>query len=276
MNRTYGIMRRKHGIYILMCLVIAILPCAAADAESLWDPDFKGYIVDGSGVRIGTTLVVRITPSTELTLKSAHIDSTEGLLSFSGGSGSGLFDFLPHVSTGTSRELEQESSYNLETLLSALVTDRDESGLFYLEGERSLSINGSTEKLSVKGWFSPQQVQPDGSLSFDVMHKSILEYSSPGLETGQVLLPEDITEPVEQTVSPVEEGLTENVPPAGTSPNEETVPALDTAGIDDTSPGIGEKGAGTPGSGGYELTDEKQKQLLLQFFNRFLSTIFTP
>ncbi len=274
-------------MFSLVCLLTILAPVPSANADSLWDPDFEGYIVDGSGVEIGAALFVRITPSAELTLTSAYIDSSEGRLSFSGGSGSGLLDFLPQVSSATSREVEQESAYQLDTRLSAVVTDRDENGLYYLEGERALLINGSSETLRVSGWFSPRQVQSDGSISFDMLHSSMLEYISPGLDQAEVLNLEDLQEiklpearpepPVEalerpegpeSPAAPAEEGVTEDIQ-GSPEPTDTDMPA------EAADSGTRDRDTQIEGTSQYQLTEERQKQLLLRFFNRFISTVLT-
>jgi len=270
-------------MFSLICLLTLLAPVPSASADSLWDSDFEGYIVDGSGVEIGAALVVRITPSTELTLTSAYIDSSEGRLSFSGGGGSGLLDFLPQASSATNREVEQESSYELDTSLGALISDRDENGLYYLEGERSLSINGSKETLRVSGWFSPRQVQSDGSIQFRMLHRSVLEYTSPGLDQAGVLNPEDLQKVETPPSRPETAQEGPEGPESPESPEGSSVPA-----DGETSAGTAEEAADVQsapvsqsldapaeGASRYQLTEEKQKQLLLRFFNRFITTVLT-
>lgn len=284
MKDTFGNLQGKNGIFSLTCLLFVLALLAPAGADSLWDSDFKGYIADGSGVGIGTTLVVHIAPSTKLTLTAAHIDSSEGRLSFSGGSGSGLFDFLPQASTGNTREVEEESAYSLDTQISAAVSARDENGLYYLEGERTLTINGHRETLRVAGWFSPQQVASDGSVDFGTLHRSSLEYISPGLESAQIIGPDDISR-VEQPESmgpaaPTGEAaaVEETTETAGTEegglPTDEPAdqPAAVPEGPAESLPSEAERQTGA----GYQLSEEKQLQLLLRFFNRFLGTVFKP
>lgn len=225
-------------------MLFVFFSAGSSGAETLWDPVFGGYISDGSGLTTGTTLKVLVTPSTQLTLSSSHIDSTEGRLSFSGGSGGGLFDFLPRASSSGTVEVEEESSYSLETYLTALVTRRGEYGLYYLEGSRSISLNGNREKLSVGGWFSAEQVSPAGTLAFDSLHDAVLEYSSPGLAMDEILSREDLTST--------------------------------TAGrMETTTPPAGAETPMTPEAPGTALTEEKQKELLLRYFNRFLQNLFS-
>jgi len=262
-------MRTKHGTFFVLCLFLAFSSFHMAGADSLWEPEFKGYIADGSGVDIGTTLVVLINPAAELTLTAAHLDSSEGRLSFSGGEGSGLFEFLPQASSGTSIKVEEGSSYSLETRLNSLVTQRDQRGLYYLEGERSLTLNGYTENLKISGWFSPGQVSSDGTISFHSLHQSILEYSSPGLAAGQVISEEDLMKTEKPGTDRTEAASTEDV-------------ILDGSTLPAESPAVQADSASQPAAEeeseldfGYRLTEEKQIQILLRYFNRFLSTIFT-
>lgn len=276
MDHSFGILRGKIGMFSLICLLTLLAPVPTANADSLWDPDFEGYIVDGSGVEIGAALVVRITPSTELTLTSAYIDSSEGRLSFSGGSGTGLLDFLPQASSATSLEVEQKSSYELDTRLGAVITDRNEEGLYYLEGERRLSINGSKETLRVSGWFSPRQVQPDGSIHFDMLHRSVLEYTSPGLDQAEVLNPEDIQEAEMPEIRPETASDSLAGPESSAEPGEaDAGTAAESSQEAASADGFQAPDTQTKGASRYQLTEEKQKQLLLRFFNRFISTVLT-
>jgi hypothetical protein len=235
--------RQRALTWIPLCMLFVFFSAGSLGAETLWDPDFGGYIGDGSALRIGDTLRVLVTPSTRLTLSSSHIDSTEGRLSFNGGSGGGLFDFLPEASSSGRLKVEEDGSYGLEASLTARITRRGENGLYHLEGSRSIRLNAYIEKLSVAGWFSAAQVSPEGTLAFESLHEASLEYSSPGLAMEAILGREDLRE----------SGV-------GQPPR--------TGDIASTAADAGTSAAGPA------LTEEKQRELLLRYFNRFLQNFF--
>ena len=129
------------------CLLAAAVSVSPAGGEALWEPGFSGYLSPRGSVAVGDVLLVEITPNTELNLQSSHIDSEEARLSFSGGEGAGLFDFLPEGSSSSEQSIEQEDSYELSTRVAVRVTDRDENGLPSLRGERAVEINGLRERI---------------------------------------------------------------------------------------------------------------------------------
>lgn len=234
--------------------------------ETLWNQDFKGYLADGADLKVGDIIAVGVTSDTTLTLSASHVDSQEGKLSFTGGEGASLFSFLPEGSSSTVREVEEDSTYTLETKIPARIVERDQNGLLTVEGQRSVTINGNTEILRIRGVANAESVDSQGVLQFENLHNAVLEYTSPGLESSEFLTAEDLrrTEP-----EPAETG----------EPAETPAPATAEAGNVEQAP---EQQAGedrsntTPASSALSLTPEKQQELLLQYFNRFISTLFKP
>jgi len=258
---SIGFFRQRAIATGLLWMLFVFFSVSSTGGETLWDPAFGGYITDGSGFKVGTALSVIVTPSTRLTLTSSHIDSTEGRLSFSGGTGAGLFDFLPEASGSSSFDLEEESSYTLETSVTARVTRKGEDGLYFLEGRRSILLNSNRETLRISGWFSPDRVSPEGTLSFDMLHEAELEYISPGLAREDVISPEDLTE------TPLQEAASEAPMPEDQNTGE--VVEGETQGIE--SPEVEDGGSMT-----LSLTEEKQEDLLIRYFNRFIRSFFSP
>ncbi|HDQ13740.1 MAG TPA: hypothetical protein ENN41_02865 [Sediminispirochaeta sp.] len=232
----------------LPVLLFGLVTASILGAETLWDSNFRGYTVDGSGFDVGSVLVVDIAPSTELKISASHIDSGQGRLEFQGGSGRDFFDFLPQASSSTSTKLEEEVSYELRAKIAARVVRKDEAGLLHIEGERSVTINGRRESILVSGIVSPSQIGSDATVPFHLLSDSILEYRGPGLSSEAIVRDTEITERIPD-------------PTAG-----------DGEEIED---GEAET-AQDEGSTGMRLTEEKQRELLLQYFNRFLSTMFSP
>ncbi len=261
-----GFFRQRAIATGTLWMLFVFFSVSSTGGETLWNPDFGGYISDGSGFKVGTTLSVIVTPSTRLTLTSSHIDSTEGRLNFSGGKGEGLFDFLPEASGSSSFNLEEESSYTLETSVTARVTRRGEDGLYFLEGRRSILLNSNRETLRISGWFSPDGVSSEGTLAFDMLHEAELEYISPGLAREDVLSPEDLTEKQEGRAIP------ETTPQeAQLSEGQDTGEVVEGETRGTESPEVEDDGT-IPLS----LTAEKQEELLIRYFNRFIRSFFSP
>ena len=235
--------------------------------ETLWDQDFKGYVADGASLQVGDIIAVGVTSTTTLTLSTSHVDSQEGKLSFTGGEGKSLFSFLPEGSSNTVREVEEDSTYTLETKIPAQIIERDQNSMLSVEGQRSVIINGNTETVRIRGIARAASVDSQGVLQFEDLHNAVLEYTSPGLESSEFLAAEDLrrTEP-ESAESPT--------PPASATADTNAdsnnlEQSLEQQTGEDQSNSV-------QASSTLSLTPEKQQELLLQFFNRFISTLFKP
>ncbi len=236
------------------------------NAESLWDPDFEGYVADGAALQVGDIISVTVTPNTTLTLASTHVDSQEGRLSFTGGDGKSLFSFLPQGSSNLSQEIEEESSYTLETEIPVRITGRDENGLLNLEGARTVNLNNNNETLRISGSCAAEAVNSQGIIRFNDLFNAVLEYTSPGLERENIVTEADIREREAAQAQAQAQAQTPNAGTPGTSQvNETTDAAEETA-----------ETGGRAAAPGYELSEERQRDLLLQYFNRFISTLFEP
>ncbi|MDZ7794093.1 MAG: flagellar basal body L-ring protein FlgH [Spirochaetia bacterium] len=231
--------------------------------ETLWDQNFKGYIADGAALKVGDIIAVGINSTTTLTLSASHVDSQEGKLSFTGGEGKALFSFLPEGSSSTVREVEEDSTYALETKIPVRIVERDQNGLLNIEGQRSVTINGNTETVRISGLASAESVNSQGVLQFEDLYNAVLEYTSPGLEPSEFLTVEDINRSEPEPAEPP-------APLATATPEADNLEqTLEQQSAEEQS------NTATAGST-LSLTPEKQQELLLQFFNRFISTLFRP
>ncbi|MFW6274487.1 MAG: flagellar basal body L-ring protein FlgH [Spirochaetota bacterium] len=243
------------------------------NAESLWDSDFEGYVADGAALQIGDIISVTVTPNTTLTLTSSHVDSHEGRLSFTGGDEKSLFSFLPQGSSNLSQEIEEESSYTLETEIPVRIIDRDENGLLSLEGTRTVRLNNNSETMRISGSCAAEAVNSQGIIRFNDLYNAVLEYTSPGLERENIITEADLrerqtAESEQPTAGTLEEPATDGAPAAETAETDETDETAETA--------EGAEGGGQAAAPEYELSEERQRELLLQYFNRFISTLFEP
>ena len=250
------------GAAFIAALLLFVL---SINAESLWDQNFEGYVADGAALEVGEIISVTVTPTTTLTLASSHVDSQEGRLSFTGGDGSALFSFLPTGSSNLSKEIEEESSYSLETEIPVRITGRDENGLLNLQGARTIKLNNTDETLRISGQCAAEAVDSQKTVRFNDLYNAVLEYRSPGLRTQDILSEADLREvTAEQAVQ------------AGQA-TPETAEDETLGEVADTQPGGTEQEAEpAQTTQGYELSPEKQRELLLQYFNRFIDTLFVP
>jgi len=232
------------------------------NAESLWDSDFEGYVADGAALQIGDIISVTVSPNTTLTLSASHVDSQEGRLSFTGGDGESLFSFLPQGSSNLSTEIEEESSYTLETEIPVRITGRDENGLLNLEGARTVRLNNNNETLRISGSCAAEAVNSQGTIRFNDLYNAVLEYSSPGLEKENLITETDLRE--------LDAGESEQ--PASGAAAETLANGAPEAEGEAEAEGQGDELAAP----GYELSEERRRELLLQYFNRFISTLFEP
>jgi hypothetical protein len=118
-----------------------------------------------------------------------------------------------------------------------------------------------------------------------MLHRSLLEYTSPGLDQAEVLRLEDIQEtempevrPETAPTDPEEAaGPEEAAVPESPAEAEEADAGTAAGSVLETMPAAGSQAPDTQTerASRYQLTEEKQKQLLLRFFNRFISTILT-
>ncbi len=286
-NREYHSSIRGAALVAALLLFIPSLNC-----ETLWESEFQGYVADGASLSVGDLVAVIVNPQTTLTLNTTHVDSQEGKLSFSGGEGSSLLSFLPEGSSSLNKEVEEESSYTLESRIPARIMQRDQNGMLMLEGSRTVKINGKEENLRVSGWCSAESINSQRIVEFNELYNSVLEYTSPGLKPKEIITTEDIKKDLAADET---EGVSGGQQAAGTAePTEGGVPGETEAGGAAEGAGEGEATAASATapveqaeSGGQaageaaaetsadmELSDQKQRDLLLQYFNRFIDTLF--
>ena len=113
---------RARGAVTVFLLLAAV---GAANGESLWSPDFKGYLSGSRGLAVGDSLVVQIDASSSLSFSSSSNDSKNLTLEFTGGQSGNLFSFLPQVRTGGTLTTTGKDSLSLKTQVPVVVTARE-------------------------------------------------------------------------------------------------------------------------------------------------------
>ena len=288
-GREYHDFLRSRSAALIAALLLFTV---SLHAESLWDSDFEGYVADGVALQIGDIISVTVTPHTTLSLASSHVDSQEGRLSFTGGEGQSLFSFLPQGSSSLSKEIEEESSYALETEIPVQITGRDENGLLILEGSRTVQLNNNNETLRISGLCAAESVTSERAIGFNDLYNAVLEYTSPGMQAEEIISAADISareiadaEQADAQVTAGAVGTAEQaeggVPAEAAAGEEGAAAAEQPAGAPTETPAGNGAGSEQPQSAQatapvYQLSAEKQRELLLQYFNRFIDTLFEP
>jgi len=240
------------------------LTVSALSAESLWDEEFSGYVSQSKKLTDGQIVTVTIDASTKLTFTSTKAGDKELTLTFSGGETGDLFSFLPEISSGMTQSREGEEDIELSTQLAARVQEIDNTGLAYIQGSRSMQIQGAVEAVTVAGWLRAEDLDQDNRIPFAKLAESELTFRTFLDSEEQILSEDDIVEAVAELRAEAEE--------ATAAPGE-----ADEAG---EAPAAGEGAPGEAGTGAgetgprYRLSEEKKRELLLQYINNLIDLIF--
>ena len=237
----------------IVCLLL-LVGLVDAEAESLWSPDFKGYLAGSAGLTSGDTVVVAIDSSSSLSFSASNNDSKTLTLEFSGGEGGNLFSFLPQVKTGGSQSAKGESKYSLRGEIPAIVTDIDASGRATISGSRSVVLEGKEETVTLSGWVNPKDVDQEGKVPLSRVGNARLTYRTFLIPAEPVLTARDIQEIIT----------------AGTTG---TPAAADAAGAAapaaSTQPQPAQSQTRT-----LSLSEAKKRELLLLYLNRLMDVLF--
>lgn len=230
----------KHFLSIIFLTLITY----GAMAETLWNPDFKGYITSSPVVAVGDVVLVKIDSGSSLSFSSSRQDSKRITLEFTGGDSGNLFSFLPNIKSGDTLNGKGKNSYNLKTLIAARVKSIDNRGKAQIQGTRSVSIDGKLESITLAGWIDPEDLEKNNTIPFTRVADSRILYTTI-LEPGKTTL----------TAKDIKETLTRQVP------------------VENTAAG---GGAATRQSTQkqYSLTDAKKRELLLLYINKMIDLIF--
>lgn len=215
-------------------------------AESLWEEDFNSYGTGQKLLRPGSIINVTIDSETTLTFSSSGSGDRELVLTFSGGETGDLFSFLPEIQSMERSNLEGEEEISLKTSLAARVQETNSAGMSLVQGTRTLVLKNSVQALTVSGWCDPKKVDAAGNIPFEHLAEGRLTYRT--------------------LLEPEEEILRE----------EDIISGLTDPGTEEAGEAADEEATGEAADAGGEmtLTEERKKELLLQYVNRFVDLIF--
>ena len=246
-----------------MVPVLLLAALTRAGGDSLWSPDFKGYLSGGRGFAVGDTIVVQIDASSSLSFSASSNDTKNLTLEFTGGQSGNLFSFLPQVRTGGEQSTTGKDSLSLKTQVPVVVTAVNPDGSAQVQGSRTVSVQGKNESVTVSGSVSPGLLDQKGSINFSKLANSRLVYTTFLASAKDVLTQADL----QTLLTPAPAAA---AAPAGTpAPAQPGVPAPAPQGAQ----------AGTGAAQGPQqslvITDARKKQLLLLYLNRLIDVVFS-
>lgn len=233
-------------------------------ADSLWSPDFSGYLSDGTTVAIGDVVTIEVDSELVFSYGASSKDSKRISLEFAGGEFGDLLSFLPSVKSGGDRTVKGEETYALSADIVVRVVELDAVGTVFLQGSKTLSFEGKQGSLTLSGWVDARDLGRDRRVSYSKIADSRIVFRSLLQPVDDILTAEDIEEVI-PALQPEVAAIAEAVTPAeGT----ETV----------AEPG--ERVVAQPASQAlpqqktYRLSDEKRRELFLRYVNRLIDLIF--
>ncbi len=251
--------RRNSLLVILLCITIAM-----TGADSLWSPDFSGYLSDGTTVAIGDVVTIEVDSELVFSYGASSKDSKGISLEFAGGEFGDLLSFLPSVKSGGDRTVKGEETYALSADIVARVVELDAVGTVFLQGSKTFNFEGKQGSLTLSGWVDARDLGRDRRVSYSKIADSRIVFRSLLQPVDDILTAEDIEEVI-PALQPEVAAIAEAVTPAeGT----ETV----------AQPG--ERVVAQPASQAlpqqktYRLSDEKRRELFLRYVNRLIDLIF--
>ncbi len=252
--------------------IIFLLACAGLTAESLWTPDFQGYLSGNVTIQEGDIVYVEIDAASTLSFSSSSSDSRSITLEFSGGEYGDLFSFLPLVTTGEDQALKGKEEYTYTSLIGTRIIEIDSTGKARIQGSRGISFGGKEESITLSGWADSRYLGPQNKIKFSQLADATLQFRT-FLQPSTVMLADEDIEEIIRTIA-VPEGASS--PPGG---------ALVPTGETSSPPGgalvpTGEAPPPTGGTAGtetvttYRLSETRKKELLLLYLNRLVDLIF--
>ncbi len=235
---------------VVIFITLFLLIILGSWTDSLWTPDFQGYLSGGATLQEGDIVFVEVDMTSTLSFSSSSTDSKSITLDFSGGEFGDLFSFLPVVKSSGAQTVKGKEECTLKSVIGTRVVEIDSSKKVFLRGTRGISIEGKEESLTLTGWVDPQQLGPERKVSFSQLADVQLRFRTFLQPAANTLTDRDI----EEIIRAVREL------PAGEAAEEEV--QLEAPAPEETS------------ALSYKLTESKKKELLLRYINRLIDLIF--
>ena len=252
-----------------------------AGGESLWSPDFKGYLSGSKGLAVGDSLVVQIDASSSLSYSSSSNDSKNLTLEFTGGESGNIFSFLPQVRTGGTQTTAGKDALSLKTQIPVVVTAVNPDGAAQVQGSRTVAIQGKNESITVTGAISPGLLDQKGAINFSKLANARLTYTTFLASPKDVLSPADLQRLLAPAPAPgTAAAPATGVPAAGTAAAPAALAATGAAGAAPATRPAATAGAPAAPAApaaqpGLTIPDARKKELLLLYLNRLIDVVFS-
>jgi flagellar L-ring protein precursor FlgH len=246
--------------------ILLLAGLASAGAESLWSPDFKGYLSGGASLAAGDVLVVDIDASSSLSFSASNTDSKNLTLEFSGGESGNLFSFLPQVRTGGAQSAKGKEELSLRTQVPVVVAQVGADGRAQVQGSRSISVEGKEESITVSGLVDPRLVDSKRRIALSQLAGARLVYRTFLRPSRETLTQRDLQEIFAAQPAPAAAGsasATGTTAAAGT--------ATTAAG---TTAAAAPAAAAQPAARTLTITETRKRELLLLYLNSLIDVLF--
>lgn len=247
----------------LTAFLSALILCSAfLGADSLVPPNFPGYLTAAGSLQVGDLVGVTITSETSMGYTSSFSSTGSISLTFTGGEGDGLFNFLPFGDSLKQIKADGEEEAAISTSIGARIVQTGSAGSFLLRGSRETRIDRAVQRIEIEGWANLRDLNEEGRIAFDDLADSVLVFSSFSGGDGQVIGSSDLVrreEAAAQTEEDTQPVLEEELlPEALAEIPPENLPAEPV----------------TPG-GGYAISDNARRRLLLEYINQMINILFS-
>ena len=242
--------------------ILLLAGLASAGAESLWSPDFKGYLSGGASLAAGDVLVVEIDASSSLSFSASNTDSKNLTLEFSGGESGNLFSFLPQVRTGGAQSVKGKEELSLRTQVPVVVLQVGADGRAQVQGSRSISVEGKEESITVAGLVDPRLVDSKRRIALSQLAGARLVYRTFLRPARDVLTQRDLQEIFAAQPAPTAAAPT-GAPAAGT-----------TAAAGTATAAAAQPAAAQPAARTLTITETRKRELLLLYLNSLIDILF--
>lgn len=241
--------------FIVFILLIPLLLLG----ESLWDPDFKGYISSQTQVAPGDVLIVLIDTSFSLSHVSTQKDSKTITFEYTGGEYGNLFSFLPNITTGVDNNVKGDEKYSLKSEIVVRIVSLEDNEQGYIEGSREITIDSKKESITLTGYINTNDIDQHRQILFSKIADARLVFQTFLYPQEYILTEEDIEEIVEELALEAEGMVPEEVPALEEEVTEE--------------PGVEEAPAERV-IRQTQLSKEKKMELFLKYVNRMIDLLF--
>jgi flagellar L-ring protein precursor FlgH len=240
-----------------IAIAVLLLTGFLAGAESLWSPDFKGYLSGGGSLTAGEVLVVEIDASSSLSFSASNTDSKNLTLEFSGGESGNLFSFLPQVRTGGAQSAKGKEELSLRTQVPVVVQQVGADGRAQVQGSRTISVEGKEESITVAGLVDPRLVDSKRRIALSQLAGARLVYRTFLRPARDVLTQRDLQEIFAAQPAPTAAAPGAAAPAAGAAP---AAPAT--------------AAAAQPAARTLTITETRKRELLLLYLNSLIDILF--